>query len=83
MTVTIDQIIAYITMLAPSIAAVVAFIITCAKQIKQFTSLRTEVKEKVECEELKKSLENALSEIDELKRLLRKDLESRTNVRGG
>lgn len=83
-----DQIITYIVAIAPSAAAVIAVGIAVGKIVKMinevlrsFSELRESVKEKTEMEELKIHMESALAEVNELKKLLRKELETKTKVK--
>lgn len=76
-----EEIILYIVALMPSLTAILTAIASMVTIIKNFATLRKDVKEKVEMEELKKKLEVTLSECRELEALLRKEIETRTHIK--
>lgn len=76
-----EQLLYYIVAIAPSLAAVISVVIMGIKVARQFIKLRGEVKDKTEVEDLKVALTHALYEVEELKKLLKKELETKTRVR--
>lgn len=78
-----ETILTYIVALVPSLAAVISVVVTGAKVFKSFRDLQKSVNEKVEMKELKESLEIALSENRQLKKLLIAELETKTRIKGG
>lgn len=71
----------YLCALIPSATVVISSIATTIGILAQFKSLRSDVKEKVEMEEMKQKLEVVLSENRELQRILKKEIETHTHVK--
>lgn len=76
-----EQIIEYIVMIAPSAAAIITAIITVVKILRSFNDLRADVRDKTKMQNLEEALADALYEVNELKKLLRKELEAKTRVK--
>lgn len=67
----IDQIVAYVVAILPSVIAVVSMVCMVMKVIKQFADLRKEVKESKEMEEIKNQLQVVVQENYELKQQIK------------
>lgn len=76
-----EMIVQYIVMIAPSLAAIITCIVQASKVLKNFVSLKTSVDDKTSLKELRGCLEASLSEVDNLKKLLIKELEAKTKVK--
>ena len=63
----IDQVVAYIVAIAPSLITIISVICMVVKIIKQFTSLREEVKNSKEMKEIKNQIQIVIQENYELK----------------
>lgn len=67
--------------LIPSATIAITSIATAIGIIKEFKSLRAEVKQKVEMKNLQEKLDVVLSENRELQRILKKEIETHTHVK--
>ena len=67
----IDQVVAYIVAIAPSLITIISVICMVVKIIKQFTSLREEVKNSKEMEEIKNQIQIVVQENYELKKQIK------------
>lgn len=76
-----EQIIEYIVMIAPSLAAIIVCVLQASKVLRSFVSLKTSVDDKTSLKELRGALEASLSEVNNLKKLLIKELETKTRVK--
>lgn len=78
---TTEVILQYILTIAPSLAAIICCILQASKVLRSFVSLKTSVDDKTSLKELRGHLEAALCEVDNLKKLLIKELEAKTHVK--
>lgn len=76
-----EEIIIYIVALLPSCASVIAIVTAVLKVLHSFKELQDAVHQKVEMEELREKLDAALAETEELKKILKKDIQSRTHIK--
>lgn len=76
-----NEVLIYLCTLIPSASVVITSIATTIGILKEFKDLRSDVKKKVEMEELKEKLEVILSENRELQRILKKEIETHTHVK--
>lgn len=67
----IDQVVAYIVAIAPSLITIISVICMVVKIIKQFTTLREEVKNSKEMEEIKNQIQIVVQENYELKKQIK------------
>ena len=67
----IDQIVAYIVAIAPSLITIISVICMVVKIIKQITSLREEVKNSKEMEDIKNQIQIVVQENYELKKQIK------------
>lgn len=67
----IDQVVAYIVAIAPSLITIISVICMVVKIIKQFTSLREEVKNSKEMEQIKNQIQIVVQENYELKKQIK------------
>lgn len=67
----IDQVVAYIVAIAPSLITIISVICMVVKIIKQFTSLREEVKNSKEMENIKNQIQIVVQENYELKKQIK------------
>lgn len=67
----IDQVVAYIVAILPSLITIISVICMVVKIIKQFTSLREEVKNSKEMEEIKNQIQIVVQENYELKKQIK------------
>lgn len=67
----IDQVVAYIVAIAPSLITIISVICMVVKIIKQFTSLREEVKNSKEMEDIKNQIQIVVQENYELKKQIK------------
>lgn len=71
----------YLCALIPSATVALTSIATTIGILSKFNTLRSDVKKKVEMEEVQQKLEVVLSENRELQRILKKEIETHTHVK--
>lgn len=76
-----EEIIIYIVALLPSLASVIAVVTAVLKVLAAFKELQDAVHQKVEMEELRDKLDTCLAETEELKKILKKDIQTRTHIK--
>lgn len=76
-----EELIIYIIALLPSLASVIAVVTAALKILAAFKELQDAVHQKVEMQELREKLDAAMTETQELRKLLKKDIQSRTHIK--
>lgn len=76
-----DILTTYLITLLPSATAILTTAGTLIAFLKNFKTLRSDVKSKVEMEELRAKLEASYAENLELQKLLKKDIEVQTKIK--